>query len=109
MHYKKIKIGHPIIWVSQANGVEKTKLGTVVAHIKKGNHPKEHPAVKTGFWKTSSSMQNYEEVDPRNEDSYLVSVKEESIFSRPKLYWPRTSAFNKYFECLEEVIKELEK
>ncbi len=97
---KKFKLGDRVIWESQGNAKSKVKVGRVVGIIPPGKHPKNDALIKCKFWKKSQSMNGFTKTSSRKEVSYLVEVNsQDSLTSRPKVYWPRT---NNLQSCNEE-------
>jgi hypothetical protein len=71
------KVGDRVQWTSQAQGCTKTKLGTVVAVIPKGDRP---TGIKGCGWH-------------RDHESYVIEVQPKTgSRAKPKAYWPVVSA-----------------
>ena len=81
----EFKLGDSVKWTSQAGGVSKTKVGTVVAIIPADKYPVGE------IEKFSDCISRYGGGLSRNHTSYLVKV-ELGGRKKPRIYWPRVKA-----------------
>lgn len=105
---KRFKLGDYVMWESQGKGVSKKKIGRIVSIIPPRVHPRELGITKVPFWKKSQSMSHYAASPVRNDNSYLVEVRD-NMYARPKLYWPKTSSLtccNEEHQILYDLIQE---
>lgn len=72
----KIELGDVVQWASQAQGVWKTKEGTVVKIVPKGDRPQSADGVSGCGW-------------GRDHESYIVEVHHPT--RKPTRYWPLVS------------------
>ena len=92
-------VGEKVTWTSQANGIERTKMGTIIGIVPPNTSLYRYLDGRADCERQHYNRNNLSLGYVRAEQSYLVAVAMVTRTGKPKkrakLYWPRVGLLQK--------------